>query len=229
MARTLIYDLPAARLAPSCSPELHPFRPPRHPPKQEAQLQQGLLPYTVTVEQVAPGASQAHFSGQQQAQQQLYLQQQQAAAHAAAAAQHQAAAFAAAGGGRPAPSGLSLPNSVLALGGGGGGARPEVSAVSGPSTLAQQQQQQGAAPAPAGPQASGGSSGGAPKAADYLQRVAAASNYISPFTGRLGGAGAGRSGAPVVQLPGRPLVGPGGRGGLRLFWLAAAGCRLVVG
>ena len=96
MARTLIYDLPAARLAPSCSPELHPFRPPRHPPKQEAQLQQGLLPYTVTVEQVAPGASQAHFSGQQQAQQQLYLQQQQAAAHAAAAAQAAAAEAAAA-------------------------------------------------------------------------------------------------------------------------------------
>ncbi|PRW21123.1 RWP-RK domain-containing transcription factor [Chlorella sorokiniana] len=167
-----------------------------------------LLPFSVTVQQTDPGANQRLLLQQQQQQaqqqQQLYLQQAAAAAHAAAA-QRQAAAYAAASG-QPAASGLSLPDGALALGG-GGGVLPQVPAMSGVSTLGQpppQQAQRGAAPPPAGPQAesrkpatSGGSSGGGSKAADYLQRVAAANNLVSPF----GPPGAVRTVNPVVQLP----------------------------
>lgn len=173
--------------------------------KQEAQFQQGILPYTVTVQQTGPATHQQQHQAAALAvaahQQQLYLQQQQALAAM----------------GQPTPSGLSLPDGALVMrGSGGGGCMQEVSAVSGVSTLGQpppqaggggQQQQQQQAPADTTAtglprrQGSGSSSGGAPMAAEYLQRVAAASNYVSPFTsGRQ--RPALKSQQPVVALPG---------------------------
>ncbi len=209
-----------------------------HPCLQDGQQQlpNNLLPYTVTVQQTNPGANQRLLLQQQQqqqqqqavAQQQLYLQQAAAAAHAAAA-QRQAAAYAAASG-QPTASGLSLPDGALALGG-SGGVLPQVPAMSGVSTLGQpppqqaQRAQRGAAPPPAGPQAegrqpatSGNSSGSAPKAADYLQRIAAANNLVSPFGPTQGGA---RAGNPVVQLPVPGLAAMQGAGGGNKGWLAA--------
>ena len=178
----------------------------------------------MTVQQTDTAANQRLLLQQQQQaqqQQQLYLQQAAAAAHAAAA-QRNAVAYAAASG-QPAASGLSLPDGALALG--GGGVLPQVPTMSGVSTLGQpppqQQAQRGAAPPPAGPQAdgrqpatSGGSSGGAPKAANYLQRVAAASNLVSPFGQTDGVARAGSN--PVVQLP-AGLAGMQGAGNRRCF------------
>jgi hypothetical protein len=70
-------------------------------------------------------------------------------------------------------------------------------------------------------QASGGGGSGAPRAAEYLQRVAAASQYVSPF-GPAAAAGGPQGGAPVVRLPdlmGGAVIGPsecvcfGGSGG----------------
>ncbi|KAL4424685.1 hypothetical protein ABPG77_004492 [Micractinium sp. CCAP 211/92] len=185
--------------------------------QQEQQLQQGLLPYATPQ---LPGMQ------AQQAQQQMLAQQvQQAALQQQALAagqqrQHQA----------PAPSHASLPDGALAMGAGTGaptGGIIEVSAVSGVSTLgqpppqvqqgaqqqgAQQQQQQQrrsfdsfAQPAgttAAGPaqQQSATSSGGAPRSAQYLQRVAASTHFVSPFLPS-NGLGGGAMAAPIVQLP----------------------------
>ncbi|PSC71723.1 exportin-1-like isoform X2 [Micractinium conductrix] len=176
--------------------------------------------------------AQQHAAAMQQQQQQQMLHQHLLHQQTLAAA---AAAAAAGSEQRPAASNaVSLPDGALAMGGATGEMMmAEVTTVSGVSTLGQPPPQSGAAAAmhhaamqagaqPAATTAgsglhrevSGGSSGGAPRASEYLQRVAAASNYLSPFLPRgqqqqQQQAAMSGAGPPIIRLPDGGLAAGG--------------------
>lgn len=192
--------------------------------QHEQQLQQGLLPYATPQ---LPGVPAQQAQQQMLVQQAAAAQQQaalQQAALAAAGQQQQAPAPShaslpegalAMGAGAAVPAGTMLEMSsvsgVSTLG------QPPPQAQS-PAPAAQQGGQQQPSPqqprrsfdsfaqpagtTAAGPQAqqSGTSSGGAPRSAQYLQRVAASSAYVSPFMPGNAPASGG-VGAPILQLP----------------------------
>ncbi|KAL4420427.1 hypothetical protein ABPG75_010083 [Micractinium tetrahymenae] len=198
---------------------LLPYATAQLPGLQGQQAQQQML-----VQQVQQAAAQ-----QQAQQQQLALQQQVLAAAAAAAGQQQrqqapAPSHAslpdgalAMGGGAGGPAGtiveVSTVSGVSTLGQPPPQAQgPASSQPQGGQPQRQQQQQpqrrsfdsfaQPAGTTAAGPQQqqSATSSGGAPRAAEYLQRVAANTSYVSPFLP--GNAAGGGMAPPILQLPG---------------------------